>query len=99
MASATLDDAIANLPDSARPSISVWSLPNKTLQEIAEHGGIPNKWLRYCTARELRARGFTIKKTGGSGHYSILFERVPDEQTWEALRAVFSGWERNDSAL
>jgi hypothetical protein len=86
------------LAEYGRYGISVWSQAGRTVQEIAELGGIPNTFVRLCTAGELRQRGFPLTKTGGQGHYTLFFEDAPNEATWSALRAVLSRRERNLSA-
>jgi hypothetical protein len=90
-------------------ALSLWSFPDMDAQQIASEVGVvarelgirllPNPMLRWTTAGDLRALGYSLEPGGGPrGHVTLTFSGAPSEEDWRNLEQAFSRPERNPIA-
>jgi len=70
-------------------AISVWMLPGRTTEEVAQAVRLPNQHIRVSTVGRLNAAGYDVQDCTSDGHCRILLPDPPSEEDWARLEAAF----------
>lgn len=84
------------------PGITVWSEPGLTADEIARAVGshlLPHANMWQGLAGPIRAGGYSLLKTGGPMHYTLVTEGQLTDTAADHLRGHFTGPVPNPVAM
>lgn len=71
-------------------ALSVYSLPDLTVDEIATAARLPHSKIRESTVGRLRAHGYeVVPSPGTAGHADLRLPGPPTEDHWKVLDALF----------